>query len=114
MPPREWIFRVRDILAAISAIEDYVRDMTYEQFAVDRKTREAVIYNLAVIGEAAASIPDEVQQKHPEISWDDMRRMRNVVVHIYFGVELAVVWQTIHEDLPPLVDKLRAILSVEP
>ena len=110
MPPRSWSFRVRDILDAIAAIEAHVRGMTYEQFAGDRKTIDAVLRNLAVIGEAATHLPPSVQERHPNVPWDEMRRMRNVVVHVYFGVELPVVWRTLQEDLPPLKAQLNEVL----
>ena len=110
MPPRSWSFRVRDILDSIAAIEDHVRGMTYDQFAGDRKTIDAVLRNLAVIGEAATHLPPSVQERHPNVPWDEMRRMRNVVVHVYFGVELPVVWRTLQEDLPPLKAQLNEVL----
>jgi len=110
MPPRYWLFRVRDILDSIGAIESHVSDMTYEQFARDRKTVDAVIRNLTIIGEAAANIPLSAQECYPYVPWDEMRRMRNVVVHVYFGVDLPVVWQTLQDDLPPLKAQLDDIL----
>ena len=110
MPPRSWLFRVRDILNSIAAIEDHVRGMMYEQFAGDRKTIDAVMRNLTVIGEAAANIPPSVQEGHRNVPWDEMRRRRNVVVHVYFGVELSVVWRTLQEDLPQLKAQLNEIL----
>jgi uncharacterized protein with HEPN domain len=60
--------------------------MTYEAFTADRKTVDAVIRNLIVIGEAAGRVPDDVALVHPEIPWKDMRDMRNLVIHEYFGV----------------------------
>jgi len=114
MPPRKWLFRVRDILDSIEAIEAYVRGLTFEQFAHDRKTVDATIRNLITIGEAAANVPFEVQDRYPEVPWDNMRRMRNVIVHAYFGVNLPVIWHTIQDDLPPLKARLAAILDEAP
>lgn len=110
MPPRTWDFRVRDILDSIGAIEGHVGDMTYDQFAADGKTIDAVLRNLTIIGEAATNVPASVQDRYPDVPWDDMRRMRNVVVHIYFGVNLPIVWQTIQGDLPPLRTQLEQVL----
>lgn len=56
-------------------------------------------------------IPEEIRTQHPEISWEDMRDMRNIVVHEYFGVDLSVVWRTIQEDLPSLIVKLETLLG---
>ena len=106
MPTRVWIFRVRDILDAIGAIEEYVHEMTYERFVQDRRTVDAVVRNLITIGEAASNVPADVQERYAEIPWDNMRRMRNFIVHVYFGVNLPVVWRTIQEDLPPLKAQL--------
>ena len=110
MPPRTWTFRVRDILDAIGAVEEYVHGMNYERFVKDRKTVDAVVRNLITIGEAASNVPVEVQERYPEIPWDNMRRMRNFIVHVYFGVNQPVIWRTIQEDLPPLKAPLGNVL----
>ena len=85
--------------------------MKYEAFAAHRKTVDAVIRNFIVIGEAATHVPEEVVLAHPEIPWRDMRDMRNIVVHEYFGVDLTIVWSTIREDLPALIPQLEEILQ---
>ena len=77
MPLRNWLFRINDILDAVSAVETYVAGMTYEDFVADRKTVDAVVRNLIIIGEAAVHIPDEICQAHVEIPWQDMKAMRN-------------------------------------
>ena len=111
MPSREWSLRAEDILEAIAKIERYTAGMTFESFKADTKTADAVIRNLEVIGEAARNIPDEVCQRFPEIPWDKMRGIRNILAHEYFGVSLPIIWQTIKADLPPLVPLLRDILA---
>lgn len=64
-----------------------------------------------VIGEATRFMPDDVLARHPSLDWKRMQGMRNLIVHEYFGADLGIVWQTIQEDLAPLVPKLRAILE---
>jgi hypothetical protein len=64
--------------------------------------------------EAATAIPDWLIKRHTEVPWADMRDMRNVVVHQYFGVDLRIVWDTVRNDLPPLVGPLIRVLSDEP
>ena len=61
MPPRDWRIRVEDIIEAASAIAGYVQGLTYEEFAEDRKTVDAVVRNLEVIGEAARHVPEDVR-----------------------------------------------------
>jgi len=109
-PPKAWQFRIRDILDSIEAAESHVEGMTDQEFTADRKTIDAVIRVLTVIGEAAANVPPSIQERFPDVPWDEMRRMRNVVVHVYFGVDLAIIWRTIQEDLPPLKAQLNDAL----
>ena len=113
MPPRGWQMRIEDILDAIGQIQDYTRGMTFDAFSHDRKTIDAVVRNITIIGEAAGNVPSAVAERHGEIPWRQMRDFRNVVVHAYFGVDLKVLWDTIRTDLPPLVDPLRRLLSEE-
>jgi uncharacterized protein with HEPN domain len=113
VPPRDWQLRVRDILDAIAAIQAHVRGMDWETFRGDQKTIDAVDYRLAVIGEAAAGVPPEIVQAHPEIPWRQMRDTRNVIIHAYFGVRTDVLWGTIHNDLLPLVPLLKRLLEAK-
>jgi uncharacterized protein with HEPN domain len=83
----------------------------YEAFTTDRKTVDAVIRNLIVIGEAAGHVPDDVVFAHPEIPWNDMRDMRNFVIHEYFGVSDKILWDTLQKDLTPLVVLLKPLLK---
>lgn len=113
MPSRDWIFRVRDILAAIASVQQYVSGMEYSNFVADRKTVDAVIRNLIVIGEAATHVPDEICSKSPAVPWRDMRAMRNFVVHEYFGVSDRIIWDTLNNDLPLVVAPLEELLKVQ-
>jgi uncharacterized protein with HEPN domain len=111
MPPRDWRFRLEDILQAIEEINQFTKGMTYSTFCSDTRTMKAVLYSLAVIGEAARHIPEEVKLKYPEIPWRDISDMRNVVIHEYFGVDPEILWETIHNELPSLQALLKSILQ---
>ena len=110
MSHRNWMFRLDDIIDALNAICEYMENIGYDDWIQDRKTIDAVIRNLEVIGEAAANIPEEIQKQHPDIPWQQMKGMRNVLIHEYFGVDKDVLWQTVQEDLPPLKRKIEQML----
>lgn len=111
MPPRGWQLRIKDILEAIHRIEQYTQEMDAEAFSADAKTVDAVVRNLTIIGEAARMLPQDIEQRYREVPWAKMRAMRNVVVHEYFGVDEAIIWVTVRDNLPPLVPLLERILD---
>ncbi len=111
MPPRVWRVRIEDILEAIDNINLFVAGLDYEAFRTDRKTVNAVERNLEIIGEAAANLPDEILARWPEVPWNRVRGLRNLLAHEYSGVDVSILWQTIHEDLPALYPLLRKILA---
>jgi len=107
---RDWRFRVRDILAALKHIAADTQGMTYPEFAADRRTIDAVVRNLMMMGESIRWIPEVILDAHADVPWRLMRGVRNVVVHEYFGVDPSILWETVQTDLPPLVTKLQAVL----
>jgi uncharacterized protein with HEPN domain len=92
MPPRDWAFRVQDILEAIAKIQRYVSGVVLETFENDEEIMDAVIHNLAVIGEAANHIPAEITGRHPEIPWRQMVDLRNLSVHAYWNLRPAALF----------------------
>jgi uncharacterized protein with HEPN domain len=110
MSPRDWRDRIRDVLDAIVEIQRFTQDMKYEDFKKDDKTVRAVEMNFIIIGEAASQIPDEVEEQYTAIPWNLMRAMLNRIVHVYFKVDEKLMWDTIQNDLPPLVPELEKLL----
>ena len=110
MSPRGWQDRVQDILEALSEIQSFTEGMDYETFKTDDKSIRAVEMNFIIIGEAASKIPDEIEEKYPDIPWALMRAMRNRIVHVYFNVDEKLMWDTVQNDLPPLVAELEKLL----
>jgi uncharacterized protein with HEPN domain len=78
VPHRGWQLRIADIIEAIETILDYSAGMTFEQFASDRKTTDAVVLNFIIIGEAASHLPDNFIELHSDLPWREMRDMRNI------------------------------------
>jgi uncharacterized protein with HEPN domain len=99
------------MLEAIAEIEVFVAGMSRAQFLADPKTQKAVVANLTIIGEAASHVPDEISRKYHEIPWVLMRGMRNRIVHGYYEVDPAIVWDTCQNNLISLVEPLRRLLQ---
>ena len=90
----------------------YVEGLEKEDFLEDKKTQQAVIFNLILVGEEATKLlkDDEAfANLHPAIPWRSMKGMRNRIAHGYFKINLDTVWETIQTALPDLVRKLPGI-----
>ena len=111
MSSRVYLDYIRDMLESAEKAIAFVGDMSYEEFSEDDKTTYAVVRAIEIIGEAAKKVPKDLRDSYPEIPWREITGTRDKLVHEYFGVNLAVVWRTVQEDLPPLVDQLRSILD---
>lgn len=110
---RVYIDYIQDMLDNSQRAIHFVDGMNYDSFFKDEKTVYAVIRAVEIIGEAAGNIPENIQSKYPDIPWRDVKSMRNKLVHNYFGINMEVVWQTIHEDLPMLIAILEKIIRKE-
>ena len=91
-----------DILEAIEKIERFTDGMTFEEFASDEKTVDAVLRNFEVIGEAAKNVPREVRREYSDVPWSEMAGMRDKLIHGYATIELRIVWMTVTDELPSL------------
>jgi len=112
MKPKSHYFDFfNDILESIEKIEQFTTGMNYSQFATDDKTSFAVIRALEIIGEAAKAIPEKIKEKHHELPWKEMSGLRDKLIHVYFGVNLEVVWETIEEDIPKLKPIIAEIIK---
>lgn len=78
-------------------------------FLVDEKTADAVARNLDVLGEAAARLPPEIRSGASHIPWGRLVGLRNRIVHEYFGINLEIVWEIVHRDLPGLRNDLQEL-----
>ncbi len=101
---------IDDIITAIADVADFTQEMSYETFTSDKKTVNAVIRYLEVLGETAKHIPTSFRKKHPDIPWSKMSGMRDVLIHDYMGVDLMTVWKVSQErllGLKPLLEGLK-------
>ncbi len=102
--------RLTDILEAIEKIREKCPSTPEELFGSEL-LHVWVVYHLQVIGEAANNLSPGLVAARPGVSWQGIADMRHVLVHQYFGVDLATVWRTVTDDLPPLEHAVRAILA---
>lgn len=100
------------IQQAATDARSFVEGMAKDDFLADKRTQQAVIMSLIVIGEAATKVMDgyvEFTRAHADVPWRSMRNMRNRMAHGYFDINLDVVWETVQEWLPALLQQLPAV-----
>lgn len=110
---RTFIDYVTDILTCFQETQEFTLGLDFETFSKDRKTINAVVRSLEIMGEAAKRIPPEIRQTYPKIPWKRMTGMRDKLIHEYSGVDLEIIWGVVTEELPPLkplFDRLRQSL----
>jgi len=108
---RVYLDYIRDMLESAEKALKFVSGMGFDEFKSDEKTQFAVVRALEIIGEGAKKIPKDLQGRYPEIPWREIAGTRDKLIHEYIGVNLMVVWRTLHEDLPPLIKHLEAMLQ---
>jgi len=102
--------RIRHIIDAAEEAIAFCSNRSRQDLHQDRMLNLSLVRLLEIIGEAARGISPEFRNSHPEIVWKKMAGLRDRLIHGYFDVNLDVVWETITEDLPPMVAKLRNIV----
>lgn len=100
---------IRKMIAYIEKIFRYCGEVTQENFVSDSLLVEACVFNLSQIGELAIKLDAEFVESHSELPWRQMRGLRNRIVHDYEGVNLILVWEIIHNDLPELLERLKML-----
>jgi uncharacterized protein with HEPN domain len=108
---RDWKLFIMEILESINKIEKYIEGLNYEQFVRDEKTKDAVVRNLEIIGEAANQLPKEIQQKFSNVPWAQIIAMRNRMIHGYFTMDYRIVWNIVKLDILSLKKELELILQ---
>lgn len=108
---RDYKLFIRDILTSIDKIENFVGKMNFDEFMKDEKTKSAVIREIEVIGEATKNIPESIRNKSPELPWKDMARMRDKIIHFYFGIYYETVWKVVKERLPEIKPLILELLK---
>ncbi len=105
--------RLRHMLDAAEEALGFAQDRERRDLDQDRKLTLALVKDIEIIGEAAYQISDDTRSRLRNIPWDDIVGMRHRLVHAYFDINLDILWKTVQEDLPPLVERLRDIVVME-
>ena len=87
----------------------YTDGMTFEEFANNSKTIDAVIRNFEIIGEAANRLSEDFKDSHTQIDWHRIRGFRNRIVHDYMGIDFGIVWEIRNNYLFELINSLKAL-----
>ncbi len=81
-----------------------------EAFYADTKTQDAVLRNLQILAESSQRLSDSLKDKHSEVDWRGISAFRNVAVHGYLSIDVVQTWNIVKQDLPPLEERIDAIL----
>lgn len=111
MPQREDSVLLHDMLDAAKEAASFAQGKKRGDLDKDRKLVLSVVHLVEIIGEAAGKVSRECQEAYPEIPWPVIVGMRNRLIHAYFDVDVDRVWDTVKDDLPPLITRLEKIVG---
>ncbi len=108
---REYTDYLKDIFDSINDIESFVSGMSFEDFKKDKKTINAVVRSIEIMGETVKKIPKTLKDKYKEAPWRKISGMRDKLIHEYFGVDVEILWETATKDIPYLKHLIKNILE---
>jgi uncharacterized protein with HEPN domain len=99
-----------DIAKAAQSVLEFVNGMNLDGFAADAKTQSAVLYQIAILGEAVKRLSPEFREQHPTVDWRAMAGMRDKLIHDYGDVDIKRVWSTVQTSIPQLLSDIEPLL----
>ncbi|MDE0668078.1 MAG: DUF86 domain-containing protein [Acidimicrobiia bacterium] len=111
MSERRWDLYVRDMIECCTKVEEYTAGLDHDTFFATDAINDAVLWNLAILGEAANSVAESIRNAHPEIPWREITGMRNRLVHGYLRIDDNTLWEVICEGIPELLPQLRELIG---
>jgi uncharacterized protein with HEPN domain len=103
--------RLGHILDSINQINEFIGNKTYDEYEKDEVLKLAIVKLFEIIGEASVAISNELKEKNNEIEWREMKGMRNILIHDYFGINYEIVWDTYQLFLPKLKTQIEKIYN---
>ncbi|MBA2493622.1 MAG: DUF86 domain-containing protein [Acidobacteria bacterium] len=108
---RDYKLYLQDIFDASENAKQYISGMTFAEFSADKKTIDAVVRNLEIIGEAVKNVPIKRLQTKPKINWKQIAGFRDIIIHQYFKVDLEIVWDILQNRLEELKKAIEEMLA---
>ena len=110
---RDYVLFLRDIEDACRKIDEFSRELTFEEFAEREMPFYSLVRLLEIVGEAVKSIPQDVRDRYPAVQWQRIARARDVMAHHYFGLEDETLWEMVQVHVPELLNQIRPIIDAE-
>ncbi len=102
---------LEDVLNSISWIEKYSSGRTLEEILANQMVQDAIVRRIEIIGEAVGSLPDDIKKANATVPWQEIKDMRNKLIHDYGHVDVELVWAVVERDLPKLKTSVKEILD---
>lgn len=115
-PRKDWRVYIDDMLEAAAKLQRFTDGISLDSFLADEMRMSAVRSEIITIGEAVdklMKIAPEIPQRYPDVSWNQMKGMRNRLVHGYQEIDWTIAWETVRESIPTLIPQLRKLLQAE-
>ncbi|MBU4273426.1 MAG: DUF86 domain-containing protein [Planctomycetes bacterium] len=101
---RTRLLHIRDHVAEAVALAE---GKTRSELETDRLLNLSLVRLLEIVGQSAARVSEETQRQYPQIPWQDIAGLRDRLLHGYDTVDLDILWNIVHDDLPPLVERIQ-------
>lgn len=98
---------IADIIESIQRIQSYLENVTESELTVNPLLQDAVYRRFEIIGEASSRLSEKLRLSYPEVEWRLMKAMRNKIAHEYYNIQVDVVFNTVQNDFPSLLTKLK-------
>lgn len=104
---------VLQIYNACRLLEDFKKGLSFEAFKTDLKSQSAILHQLLVLGEATKRLSQDFKNTHPELPWRSMAGMRDKLIHAYDQIDYLMVWNTLEQNIPELINLLKPLMPRE-
>ncbi|WP_407539887.1 DUF86 domain-containing protein [Deinococcus radiomollis] len=109
--PKRWRWRVQELIELTDRLQELTRGHDLASFRADRTAQDAACMNLLRLGEGTKFVPEAVQEACPQVPWDELRGVRNLLAHDYFGVDVELLWHTLSVEISLLQSGLEMVLE---